>query len=140
MAGSTSTQLEVAFGITTANWDGITAFFKQNDIVYRKEQYLAGQQKIQQKPYVVDSVMDLQSAANGDILDANGDVADGSQAANYSITGTGSQSNAQWPTFYRVHNYYKPSETAIVHESTLKNLAGVKALVDLVDDTWVDPS
>jgi hypothetical protein len=71
--------------------------------------------------------------AAGDLLDANGDVADGTQAANIATDGVAADTHVQWPFFVWV--VAANGKKTLRHESELLSLDGVNHYIAL--ETWV---
>ncbi len=130
---SSAAQYQAAFNDTT--FDGQVAVFQTTDTVYKRSELdSANQSTFHRRPFTVLGWF-IKSAANGDILDANGNVADGSVAASVATGGGASNTAPEYPYFYVIQDDANPSITETIHETGLLDLAGANSVRDANDWT-----
>jgi hypothetical protein len=133
MAAPSSTQWEAALNITSSNYDGITSQFGTGDEAYvRSEvQFSAGDTAVTRRPLTVKEIV-FENNDSGDILDANGNIADGSVSPDTSTDGPNgsSNTNAQYPFFYDLEDQNNPGPLERWHESQLLTLTGANDVKD----------
>jgi len=136
------TVAQITTALNAGTYTGITTAFDTNDYVYLRSDLVggSGQKDFEYKPYKVVYVMDFVTNTNGDALDANGEIADGSAAADVATDGTTPDTSAQWPTFYVLELAIGPNAGRRIrrHETEIVSVTGANVLRDAND--WTNPA